>query len=218
MSRTSSPPRESDSLVKIKVKSEEWHRLTLSVNPRPNVELPAVDLHPCMRFGEPIPVHVQLTGAVRALRKFLSDPASAAPRSLIEVTLPCVLLPTPPSTCADSDHEGANLDRAGELRVNADVAAVRSFDTAVLQHFIVINVREPARPKSQFAHTRHSRTIRLVTESSAFSPVPRTLRSVKILAKSLLPPTTMSFDWAGKTEVETFSYPSGPHAITWERE
>ncbi|KAF7350048.1 DUF3844 domain-containing protein [Mycena venus] len=175
---------------------EEWHQLTLSVNPRPKVQLPPVDLRlftpasDAFALSEPIPVHVQLTGPVRALREFLPDRAiaGAAPRSLIEVTLVrqmrqhihgsveptrvtsgcSILLPTPPSASAhlDSDEESASLDWSAELRVDPSVAAVGSFDAAVLQvqDFIVIDVLEPAGSKSQFARTRHSRPIRLVTD------------------------------------------------------
>ncbi|KAF8210058.1 hypothetical protein K438DRAFT_1753661 [Mycena galopus ATCC 62051] len=186
-------PPESDFPADIKVMPEEWHQLTLSVNPRPKLFTPTSDAY---ALDEPIPVHVQLTGAVCALREILPDPAivGATPRSLIEVTLVrqmrlhihgsvehtrvtasrAVLLPMPPSASSDSDSddESASLEWAGELRVNADVAAVG---------------RSMRRCSSAALNSRNT---------------------------PLLPPRTLLFDWAGKTELGTFSFPSGPHART----
>ncbi|KAJ7889535.1 hypothetical protein B0H14DRAFT_3126987 [Mycena olivaceomarginata] len=152
---------------------------------------PALDV---FAVGERIAVHVQLTGVVSSLREFLPDHdsvvahATRTPRSLIEARLVrqtrlhihgsvevvrvtaghAVLRPLPPSAHADSSDDGtqASLNWAGELRVDADVATAGSFDAAVLQvqDFIVVDVLEAAGPKSQFAHTRHSRPVRLVTD------------------------------------------------------
>ncbi|KAF8189530.1 hypothetical protein K438DRAFT_1722177 [Mycena galopus ATCC 62051] len=190
------PPPGSNFLADIKVMPEEWHQLTLTVSPRPKVKLPPVDLHlftPALdvfALGEPIAVHVQLTGPVSALREFLPDPSvtGSRPRSCVEVTLVrqmrlhihgsveptrattgrAVLLPLPPSAFDSGSDDGrsTSLDWAGELRVDPEAAAVASFDAAVLQvqDFIVIDVFESGGGKSQYAHTRHSRPIRLVTD------------------------------------------------------
>jgi hypothetical protein len=172
-------PPASDFLADVKVMPEEWHQATLTVNPRPKVLLPAVDLHVCPSrvfllprsltapvqvftpashafvLGESIPVHVQLTGLVHALREFLPDPKAPGSRapSCIEVTLVrqmclhvrggvqptrviagrAVLRTTPPSAMNTSwDGTNATLDWAGELCSNPDVV-VGSFDVGVLQ-------------------------------------------------------------------------------------
>ncbi|KAJ7897808.1 hypothetical protein B0H13DRAFT_2337699 [Mycena leptocephala] len=188
------PPPASDFLADVKVMPEEWYQVTLTVNPRPKVLLPALDLHvftpasDAVALGEPIPVHIQLIGLVHALREFLPDPNAPGSRasSCIEVTLVrqmrlhvrgdvqptrvitgrAVLHATPPSAVDMSwDGTNASLDWAGKLYSNPDIA-VGSFDAAVLQvkDFIVVDVLEPAGVKSQFARTRHSRPIRLVSD------------------------------------------------------
>jgi hypothetical protein len=107
------PPPASDFLADVKVMPEEWYQVTLTVNPRPKVLLPALDLHvrptcvfllprplttraqvftpasDAVALGEPIPVHIQLIGLVHALREFLPDPNAPGSRasSCIEVTL-----------------------------------------------------------------------------------------------------------------------------------
>ncbi|KAJ6571301.1 hypothetical protein B0H19DRAFT_936582 [Mycena capillaripes] len=176
-------------LTDVKVMPEEWHQLTLTVNPHPKVLLPPVDLHvfapasDVFPLGEAIPVHVQLIGPVSALREFLPHATSARPRSCIEVTLVrqmrlhfgdhveptratvgrAVLFPSPPSASSVWDGVTASLDWVGELPCSVDAP---SFAAGVLQvqDFIVVDVLEPAGPKSQFARTRHSRQIRLVTD------------------------------------------------------
>ncbi|KAJ6503781.1 hypothetical protein C8R45DRAFT_894886 [Mycena sanguinolenta] len=184
----------SDFLADVKVMPEEWHQLSLSVAPRPKVQLPAIDLHlftpasDVFALSEPIAVHVQLIGPVVALREFLPDPAvaRATAHSRVEVALVrqmrlhingsvehtvvttgrAVLHPTPPGVNATSDDGNPSLDWAGELCVDPAAAAVGSFDAAVLQvqDFIVVDVLEPAGHKSRYAHMRRSRPIRLVTD------------------------------------------------------
>ncbi|KAJ6517381.1 hypothetical protein C8R47DRAFT_960429 [Mycena vitilis] len=184
------PPSASNFLADVKAMPEEWHQMTLAVSPRPKVWLSPVDLNvftpasDVFPLEEAIPVHVQLSGTVASLREFLPDAAGKS-RSLIEVTLVrqmrlhlgerveptritaarTVLLPSPPGAASVWDGSAASLDWIGELRCSVDIT-VGSFEAGILQvqDFIVVDVLEPAGPKSQFARARHARPIRLVTD------------------------------------------------------
>ncbi|KAJ7664505.1 hypothetical protein DFH06DRAFT_1324054 [Mycena polygramma] len=184
------PPSASDFLADVKVMPEEWHQMTLAVNPRPKVRLSQVDLNvftpasDVFPLGEAIPVHVQLSGTVASLREFLPD-AAGKQRSLIEVTLVrqmrlhlgerveptritaarAVLLPSPPTAASVWDGSTASLDWVGELRCSTDIT-VGSFEAGILQvqDFIVVDVLEPAGLKARFARARNARPIRLVTD------------------------------------------------------
>ncbi|KAJ6467581.1 hypothetical protein C8R47DRAFT_1223696 [Mycena vitilis] len=170
-------------LAELKVMPEEWHQMTLTVQPRPNVALPRVDLHlftpasNTLPLGEPIPVHIQLIGPVAALREFLPD-ARGALHSLIEaagrivptrITTVRAFLRTCPPGAASAREDGTasvSIDWVGELRGSADIS-VGSFDAGMLQvqDFIVVDVLAPAGPRSHYAPVRRLRSIRLVTDS-----------------------------------------------------
>ncbi|KAJ7046055.1 hypothetical protein C8F04DRAFT_339001 [Mycena alexandri] len=186
-------PLANDFLADLKIMPEEFHELTLAVRPRPKVLLQPVDVQlftpsaDVFPLDEPIPIHIQLTGTTDSLREFLPGADGALPRSRVEVRLlrqmtmlvnghkePCQvavgsasLMPMPPTVGAQEDWDGvtASLDWAGVLRCDAGLS-VGSFDAGLLrvQDFIVLDILEPAGPKSQFARARQPRPIRLVTD------------------------------------------------------
>ncbi|KAK7046384.1 hypothetical protein R3P38DRAFT_3175675 [Favolaschia claudopus] len=74
-----------------------------------------------------------------------------------------------PSHEFQSQHDLTNtffLDFAAQLHIDTTLGTTSSFNAAIVQvqDFIVIDVLEPAGPKSVFAHTREARRVRLVTD------------------------------------------------------
>ncbi|KAJ7764364.1 hypothetical protein B0H16DRAFT_1526841 [Mycena metata] len=151
---------------------------------------PSADVFP---LSEPIPIHIQLIGPLASLREFLPRADGALPaRSCVVVRLvrqntmlvdghkescqatlgTASLVPMPPTLSAqdawDRDGVTASLDWAGELRCDDAGLSVEvgSFDAGLVavQDFIVLDILEPAGPKSQFASVRRPRPIRLVTD------------------------------------------------------
>ncbi|KAJ7037888.1 hypothetical protein C8F04DRAFT_1256405 [Mycena alexandri] len=129
---------------------------------------PTADVFP---LGTPIPVHVHLTGPPASLSEFLPTAGGAPPRSRVAVRLlrqTTMLVDGHKETCQTTlwtaalvAASGAQDAWDGELRADADAGVlVGSFDAGVLgvQDFIVLDVLDPAGPKSQFARFASSPT------------------------------------------------------------
>ncbi|KAJ6620974.1 hypothetical protein B0H10DRAFT_2215513 [Mycena sp. CBHHK59/15] len=180
-------PSVSGFLTDVKTMPEEWRQVVAQRKARPTSAMQPIDIHLLIPAAEiygledTIPFHVQLAGPVASLREFLPDPATTTSilgtlvrQIIIDVnglSTACnvvigyaKLFSCPPSASAPDSE--ASLDWEGEVRCKVDVA-VGAFDAGVVrvQDFIVIDIRPPVGPASQFPALRHSHPIKFVTDS-----------------------------------------------------
>ncbi|KAJ6629305.1 hypothetical protein B0H10DRAFT_2208720 [Mycena sp. CBHHK59/15] len=196
-------PSSSDFFSDVKLMPEEWRQVVAQMKPRPKSTAQPIDIHlflPVVEiFGleDTIPFHIQLTGPVSSLREFLPESTSTGDTTLpdkttIQGTLVrqvlvdlherkswrnVVIGHAKLSSCppgASSDDREASLDWDGEVRCKDNVL-VGMFDGGLVkvQDFIVIELRAPDTPTSQFTTLRHAHPIKLVTDSWLDSAAPR---------------------------------------------